>query len=298
MRLAIVVSVVVLICAHVVLCDEAPTQPRANASLPSSSARSLASAIVGSALPAASEGDPLKLLDVGNVVKFVSEAMKPETNPIIKGVSDLLAGKKPSPPEKVADAVEAKVADSVQDEKPQARGSKRPRPTDDMPLIDGPARVLQTVFGTSVDLTKKSVRRVDNVADTIATAGGKIAKTLVGSEEVPPSDVIYHSAAAPDDPFNHDKPTYFSRDCQFRVSCEMGRAFKPMFDGTRDLIMKNKLVHDLQNRYTRAFSYGLVYNDCEKYYCLFVALMGGPRQFTGAITELANRIANPDMYEK
>lgn len=142
------------------------------------------------------------------------------------------------------------------------------------------------------------------LGDTAATLmnvtqkSGKIIERLSGFSPHPEAEGVYYNGIiAPDEEWR--RPNFFSKSCVFRVSCEVGRLLlKPYSLPPVNLVVeRSKLVHDLQNRYTRAATYGLLYGDCSKYYCDMLEFVGGPLRASGAVVELTNRLINPDLYE-
>lgn len=139
-----------------------------------------------------------------------------------------------------------------------------------------------------------------NPIKTMTQTTGKIMEQLSGlnlNKMSPENQAMYYEYRNNDEPYGFRSHKYFSRECHFRFACEVGKMLRP-FGGSSiaETLEKNRFIQDLQSRYTRAITYGLVYNDCERYYCLLKQLFGGPLEFAGGMAELMNRIANPDMY--
>lgn len=126
-------------------------------------------------------------------------------------------------------------------------------------------------------------------------AAAKITSSLTGSDDLSPGpdDDSWFFDQGP----RRDKK-YFSKDCQFRIACELGKMMRPISDPLKAPIEKSKFVRDLQNKYTKAASYGILYNDCERFYCLFVSLLGGPTQFASAAAQIAGKVTNPELFEE
>lgn len=109
-----------------------------------------------------------------------------------------------------------------------------------------------------------------------------------------------HVAAAAINPLSikdGKKTKYFSVECQFRVACEVGKLMKPFAAELAKVLETSKVIQDLQNRYTRSFTYGMAHSSCDRYYCLFLQLFNGPESFAKGLTEMINRMANPELYE-
>jgi len=169
-------------------------------------------------------------------------------------------------------------------------------------LLDGPAKVLNSMIATSINIGQAGTDTVDDVADQaikVSEATGKAAVGLSEStlQEAPESDDAYYEDIE-DEPENHRKPKYFSRECSFRIACEIGKTVRPMTVPVYKLVERNKIIQNLQNRYTRALTYGVLHNECSRYYCFFVQLMGGQAQFASGIAELIKRVSNPGLYER
>lgn len=156
-----------------------------------------------------------------------------------------------------------------------------------------------------VNATKQATNMLGKIGDT--TKGllnaTKTATNLLGIGGKPVSkqeeDLVYYHRM----PFvaNDDylKPKYFSTDCSFRVCCEIGKwFFRPAVSAPviKNTVRENKFIHDLQNRFTRAATFGYLYGDCSRYYCVLLELTGGPIKFLAGATEISNRILNPDLY--
>ena len=103
--------------------------------------------------------------------------------------------------------------------------------------------------------------------------------------------------AGPFEPFAFRRRKYFSHECQFRIACEAGRLSRPMTHEVSKTVASSRFLQDLQNRYTRAFNYGSLHADCDRYYCVLVKMMGGPAGFASGVAEIINRIVNRDLYE-
>lgn len=131
------------------------------------------------------------------------------------------------------------------------------------------------------------------------TKGSFFGKMSGLDKEVrPESESVYYDHAPGLNPLDeYRKPKYFSHDCNFRVACEVGKLLRPVASPLSKIVSTNKVIQDLQNRYTRAATYGLLHNSCERYYCIMVELMGGPTKFAAGLVEMLNRLANPDLYE-
>lgn len=176
-------------------------------------------------------------------------------------------------------------------------------------IIETPSKVVVGAVEAGQNLTEKAVKSaggaaLDSAVDmTKRIAGGpaSIAEALgilVGPHKEKESE--FYDMTPPE--FLRDveplrKPKYFSRDCEFRMACELGRRLKLMaIKPVAEAIKTNKLIHDLQNRYTRATTYGMLYDNCDRYYCVLLQLMGKPKEVASGMVELVNRLANPEMY--
>lgn len=140
------------------------------------------------------------------------------------------------------------------------------------------------------------------VLNSMISLTNPLGKVLGGSSKSDPEgeasdDRIYYEYDYGEEASGRKRPHYFSHDCNFRVACEIGRTIRPMTTPFHKIVETNKLIQDLQNRFTRAATYGMLHNDCERYYCLFVKILGGPKQFASGVADMVNRLANPEMYQ-
>lgn len=146
----------------------------------------------------------------------------------------------------------------------------------------------------------KVIKDISNQDSPVIEAANQFA--LMAGQFLPPDappedDSAFYEFSHHDEPFKYRRPRYFSKDCNFRLACEVGRQIRSVTAPVQQVILSNKHVQDLHNRYTRAMSYGMINNDCDRYYCVIAQFFGGPQNFAKGMAELANRVANPDLYE-
>lgn len=166
--------------------------------------------------------------------------------------------------------------------------------------IDEIIKILDRLF----DIVSKGPMRFEDNANALVNvtrqvAGGLIKTAAKTSHTVRrEDDMVYYNRLTYIPTDDYLRPKYFSTDCSFRFCCELGRwMFRPYSpDLVKRIVLENKFIHDLQNRFTRAATYGYLYGDCSKYYCVVLELTGGPVKFAAGVTELANRFLNPDLY--
>lgn len=172
-------------------------------------------------------------------------------------------------------------------------------------LTDTAASLLASASGSSPSSPSSpapvhSASGADNLVSSLQTNSNKLM--LGGMSQEPERESVYYTNPSQifsgDDTYQWQKPKYFSKHCKFRLSCEFGRFMKPMTPKSVSfMIERSKLIRDLQNRFTRSATYGLLYGDCARYYCLVMEFFGGPVRATGAFAELTTRILNPDLHE-
>lgn len=172
-------------------------------------------------------------------------------------------------------------------------------------LAETPIRMLNRMIAGATEVSAtgtKTVSALTKTADGIARVAETSSKLVTPSEQPPaPSkehdDPYNYEFLEPNEPFLHRKPKYFSRECHFRVACEAGKLLRPFTEKVTKEVETNRFLQDLSNRYTRAFNYGSIEGNCDRYYCAFLALMSGPAGMASGMAEIVNRVANPDMYE-
>lgn len=152
------------------------------------------------------------------------------------------------------------------------------------------------IFGVPMNPLDSVFKGADRVTGGLIESTSRLVHSLTGGT-VLPDERQYYEYTPIYDPMSFRESKYFSRDCSFRMACEVGRLLKPFGQPFKQTLETSKLVQDLQNRYTRATTFGIVHNDCSRYYCLLVQFVGGPAAFASGIAELLNRMANPEMYE-
>lgn len=155
-------------------------------------------------------------------------------------------------------------------------------------MLISPAKVLDKLVTNSASQLVKAGQSAGELANKVSSQSTRVR---------PETEEYLYEYDSNEEPYMYRRPKYFSRDCQFRVACEVGKLLKPVGHPLGEQVKTNKLVQDLQNRYTRAISYGMLVGDCERYYCLVVQIFGGPKAFASGVAELFNRFANPEMYE-
>lgn len=169
-------------------------------------------------------------------------------------------------------------------------------------LLETPAKVFNSVLQSSLSMPKLGVDTVDTAAEgllKVTKHTGKVVGDLSGLKlkTDPEPDRVYYEYSSNDEHDGVKKPKYFSKQCNFRLACEVGKIVSPVSGPVKPALERNKFIQDLQNRYTRAFTYGMLRGDCSRYYCLIVQLFGGPTGFAKGVSELINRTVNPDLYE-
>lgn len=194
-------------------------------------------------------------------------------------------------------------------------------------LLETPIRMFNGMLSQSANLTRAGVK----AADSLVKAAGSTSKQLAtggrgdghsdgGNIHIdshsatgeynhpinvhsirggppPEDDWKYYEYAGPYEPYAYRRPKYFSKECQFRFACEVGKLMKPLTYPVTRKVETSRFVQDLQNRYTRAMTYGTLRGNCERYYCVLVALLGGPAGFASGVAEIVNRAVNSDMYD-
>lgn len=155
--------------------------------------------------------------------------------------------------------------------------------------MNAPIKVINGITKVSSDGVNKAADGIVKTTSDVVLGGG--------SAKRPIDDSRYYEYPTPMEPFAYRRSKYFSRECPFRVACEVGRLFKPFTFRLNGPAMASKFLDDLQNRYTRALTYGNLYGNCEPYYCVLVQLLGGPASFASGVSELVNRMVNSDQYE-
>lgn len=168
-------------------------------------------------------------------------------------------------------------------------------------LLDAPTKVLNTVIKSSIEvgaetMTGGSENLLKSVTDTAGKVVGQVTGLMINAK--PEREQAYYEYGIGHEPGEYRAPKYFSKECNFRIACEVGRLVNPYSAPLHGVVSQNKMIQDLQNRYTRAMTYGMLNKSCERYFCFLVQLLGGPGQFASGVAELVNRMANPDMYEK
>lgn len=161
-------------------------------------------------------------------------------------------------------------------------------------LLGAPAKMVGAL--TSFNLTQGL--QTGPLKD-IASVGVHTSKVFtklsgIGLTAPPESENAYYEYSPSDEWYGHRKPIYFSKECSFRVACEIGRLAKPVLSPVAQQLTTNKIVQDLQSRYSRAFYYGTLYDSCERYFCVFLQLFGGPQKFVAATAEIVKQIASPE----
>lgn len=162
-------------------------------------------------------------------------------------------------------------------------------------LLEGPTQAFNSVIAGPANPVNIATVSLPKVFENT----GKIVSSLSGTNLKPRPDdeSAYYEIRPGDEPFEYRRPKYFSYDCQFRFACEFGRAMRPITAPFSKGLINNRVFQDMQNRYTRAMTYGSLYDDCERYYCLLIQFVGGPEKFARGVAELVNRVANPEMYD-
>lgn len=185
-------------------------------------------------------------------------------------------------------------------------------------VLEAPMRVFNSLLSAATNISKGNTEKLSEATETVvkATEGtSKVVTSLVApkrtknrkrkskkqeQDEDDEDDIDeseYYEYSETHEPYAHRRPKYFSRECPFRFACEVGKIMKPLAEKFTKEVEKNRFLQDLQNRYTRAMTYGSLRGDCNRYYCFIVALLGGPQGFASGVSEMVNRIVNPDTYE-
>lgn len=186
-------------------------------------------------------------------------------------------------------------------------------------LIKGPAKLVNSVLKTSIDTVKSSSKEMNTLGETIndsnlgsglgklipgaihamgggVTLGDKALEAVSGRdsklsklEDDPDASFYEDDDADSNNPglFDGGKRRYFSKECRFRVACEIGKTvMSPMPSQLLTQYSDNKFMKDFQNKYTKAMTFGLTRKACDRYYCVFVEMMGGPGPFAKGVMEL------------
>lgn len=188
-------------------------------------------------------------------------------------------------------------------------------------LFEAPLRVLSGILSGTTNITRAGADGIDQATDGVVKATettSKVVSTLANPtnrrdrgrkpkknhddhndehSEDKDEDEEYYEYSGAMDPYSLRRPKYFSRECPFRFACEVGKIMKPLAHPFTKQVEKSRFFQDLQNRYTRAMTYGSLKGDCDRYYCVLVALFGGPQGFASGVAEIINRMVNPDTYE-
>lgn len=164
--------------------------------------------------------------------------------------------------------------------------------------MNGVVNTLNDVVKGSLSIISSGDKRFGETAEELINAT-RVASKVIGSVSRVDDMLAYYHRLPLEAPDDYIRPKYFSTDCAFRVACEIGSWFlRPNSpQPIKDLVKQNRLIHDLQNKYTRAVTYGFLFGDCSRYYCVFLEFSGGPIKFAGAVTEITNRLLNPDLYQ-
>lgn len=165
-------------------------------------------------------------------------------------------------------------------------------------LFETPVKVVEALT-RNFNLTQ--VAESSPIGD-IARVGEQTTKVLTKMSGIrltaPPEDeTVYYEYAPSDEWDGHRRPRYFSKECNFRFACEVGRMMKPMLAPVAQQFRTNKIVQDLQSRYSRAMSYGVLNDNCDKYYCVLLQLFGGPHKFVAASAEIVSQLATPEPID-
>lgn len=172
-------------------------------------------------------------------------------------------------------------------------------------LIDGPMHTPMHVINGVIDATRVSDKSLDRTAANLA----KVTKTTTNLAsrvaDLPARAVNVADAINPlqgssgdgDEEDDESRKPYLSQECSFRIACEIGKASRAMTLPLAKAAKKNKIVRDLQNKYTMAMAYGAVHNHCKRYYCVMTQFFGGPREAGKGAVDMTNRVINPHLYE-
>jgi len=189
-------------------------------------------------------------------------------------------------------------------------------------LLEVPLKVLDGILSATLNITRAGTDRIDQATDTVVKASETTSKVVSSLASIPPKkhsrghrkpprahieedsdedeydrDRDYYEFSDSSEPYAARRPKYFSRECPFRFACEVGKIMKPLTHSLTKQAGSTRLFQDLQNRYTRAMTYGSLRGNCDRYYCVLVALFGGPQGFASGVAELINRQLNPETYE-
>lgn len=137
-------------------------------------------------------------------------------------------------------------------------------------IPSGLSNPTQKIIDTPVMVLNNVIKSTMHVGDTVGTQSSET-----------------DNQAKEDDSFYYEDlksgSKYFSRECQFRFACEFGARTKV----PQSLIKLTdfKLIRDLQNKYTKAMTYGFKYGQCEKYFCFVLEMLNGPAKFASGFAE-------------
>ena len=177
-------------------------------------------------------------------------------------------------------------------------------------VLENPLKMINSLINSSAEIARANTKNLDNATQKLVKATETTSKMLsqLGGLTNPKTntesasqdkndDFKYYEFAGLLEPYAFRKSKYFSHECQFRFFCEIGKLSKELTLPLFQVVESNRFLQDLQNRYSRALTYGSVHGQCERYYCALLQVFDGPVGMAKGLTAIANRFANPDQYE-
>lgn len=162
--------------------------------------------------------------------------------------------------------------------------------------INTPIKMINGVMEASDKTT-------DSLMKSVSESTGGLVPSKVPDAPMVSNAIDVASDMVPEIPIldeltqsEEEKKPYISQECAHRVACELGKAMKFMAHPIAKAASKNKMVQDLQNRYTMAMTYGAEHGDCDRYYCVVAQFLGGPKDISGGVVDMTNRVVNPELY--
>lgn len=169
--------------------------------------------------------------------------------------------------------------------------------------INTPIKMINGVMEASNLGDSAFDKTTDHLMKSVSESTGGLLPSKVPEAPMVSNAIDVASEIVPDIPIldeltqsEDDKKPYLSQECAHRIACELGKAMKFMAHPIAKAANNNKIIQDLQNRYTMAVTYGAEHGDCERYYCVVAQFLGGPKEFSGGVVDMTNRVMNPELY--
>lgn len=230
---------------------------------------------------------------IGGIVAAGARSLEPwlkTFGDISKGVQDVTKGGGDNPIASLMNIIKPTTTEA-----PATKQYPFAQNLDASSIIQGPSKVvnaLASTFNVSKVAEVPAMKELAKVGQQTEKVFTKISGIHLSAP--PESENVYYEYSPSDEWDGHRKPRYYSKECNFRLACEVGQMMKPMLGPVAHQFRTNKIVQDLQSRYSRAMAYGTLHDNCEKYYCVFLQLFGGPQKFVAASAEIVSRIAQPE----